>query len=138
MLQASIVGEAKKNLGFHQSILGDIRESVAGGALTDADRQQAETIVDIGTVQDVAPDVDARFHGAVELVRKLEAANDGDQLKAIALALGLAPPPGASARQLSALIRIEMARVTTMAPEEQGAFLDRVDGVLKPYEEKQQ
>lgn len=42
MLQASIVGEAKKNLGFHQSILGDIRESVAGGALTDADRQQAE------------------------------------------------------------------------------------------------
>jgi adhesin transport system outer membrane protein len=42
MLQASIVSEAKKNLGFHQSILGDIRESVAGGALTDADRQQAE------------------------------------------------------------------------------------------------
>ncbi|THF55011.1 TolC family outer membrane protein [Ollibium composti] len=42
MLQASIVREAKKNLGFHQSILGDIRESVAGGALTDADRQQAE------------------------------------------------------------------------------------------------
>jgi adhesin transport system outer membrane protein len=42
MLQASIVGEAKKNLSFHHSILGDIRESIAGGALTDADRQQAE------------------------------------------------------------------------------------------------
>ena len=42
MLQASIVSEAKKNLGVHQSILGDIKESVDGGALTDADRQQAE------------------------------------------------------------------------------------------------
>ena len=34
--------EAKKNLGFHQSILGDIREGIEGGALTEADRQQAE------------------------------------------------------------------------------------------------
>lgn len=42
MLQASIVKEAKRNLGFHQSIRGDISESVAGGALTDADSQQAE------------------------------------------------------------------------------------------------
>ncbi len=42
MLQASIVSEAKKNLGVHQLILGDISESVEGGALTDADRQQAE------------------------------------------------------------------------------------------------
>lgn len=42
MLQAQIVAQAKQNLGVHQSILGDIRESVEGGALTDADRQQAE------------------------------------------------------------------------------------------------
>jgi adhesin transport system outer membrane protein len=42
MLQAQIVSEARKNLGVHQSILGDIRESVEGGALTAADRQQAE------------------------------------------------------------------------------------------------
>ncbi|WP_292505026.1 TolC family protein, partial [Mesorhizobium sp.] len=42
MLQASIVAEAKKNLGFHQSILGDIKQGIAGGALNDADRQQAE------------------------------------------------------------------------------------------------
>lgn len=42
LLQAQIVAEAKKNLGVHQSISGDIRESVEGGALTDADRQQAE------------------------------------------------------------------------------------------------
>jgi hypothetical protein len=112
--------------------------AVQNAAQTAAARQQAESIVDIGTVQDVTPDIDERFHGDVALVRKLESADDADKLKAIALALGLAPPPGASARQLSALIRIEMARVTTMAPEEQGAFLDRVDGVLKPYEEKQQ
>ncbi|TGT37123.1 TolC family protein, partial [Mesorhizobium sp. M8A.F.Ca.ET.167.01.1.1] len=42
MLQASIVTEAKKNLAFHQSILGDIKQGIAGGALNDADRQQAE------------------------------------------------------------------------------------------------
>ncbi|MEJ6781687.1 TolC family outer membrane protein [Aminobacter sp. Piv2-1] len=42
ILQAQIVGDAKKNLGFHQSILGDIQEGIKGGALTDADRQQAE------------------------------------------------------------------------------------------------
>ena len=42
MLQALIVSEAKKNLGVHQGILGDIRAGIQGGALTDADRQQAE------------------------------------------------------------------------------------------------
>lgn len=42
LLQAQIVGDAKRNLAFHQSILGDIREGIQGGALTDADRQQAE------------------------------------------------------------------------------------------------
>ena len=42
MLQASIVAEAKKNLGFHQAILGDIRQGISGGALNEADRQQAE------------------------------------------------------------------------------------------------
>ncbi|TIU72854.1 MAG: channel protein TolC, partial [Mesorhizobium sp.] len=36
------VAEAKKNLGFHQSILSDIKQGIAGGALNDADRQQAE------------------------------------------------------------------------------------------------
>ena len=42
MLQAQIVGEAKKNLAFHQSILGDIRATVDGGGLTEADVQQAQ------------------------------------------------------------------------------------------------
>ncbi|MBU0584821.1 MAG: TolC family protein [Alphaproteobacteria bacterium] len=42
MLQASIVSEAKKNAGVHQSILGDIREGIEGGALTEVDRQQAD------------------------------------------------------------------------------------------------
>ncbi|WP_214474135.1 TolC family protein [Mesorhizobium sp. dw_380] len=42
MLQGSIVVEAKKNLGFHQAILHDIQEGIAGGGLNEADRQQAE------------------------------------------------------------------------------------------------
>lgn len=42
LLQAQIVEATRINLGFHQSILGEIGEGVAGGALTEADRQQAQ------------------------------------------------------------------------------------------------
>jgi len=42
MLQASIVEATKSNLAFHQSILGEISEGISGGALTEADRQQAQ------------------------------------------------------------------------------------------------
>ena len=42
ILQALIVSEAKKNLGFHQAFLVDIREGIEGGALTDADQQQTQ------------------------------------------------------------------------------------------------
>lgn len=42
LLQAKIVSDTNQNVVFHQGILGEIREGVEGGALTDADRQQAE------------------------------------------------------------------------------------------------
>ena len=42
LLQGSIVARAQENLGFHQSILGDIRAGIEGGALTEADQPQAE------------------------------------------------------------------------------------------------
>lgn len=42
LLQSQIVEATKNNLGFHQSILGEIGESISGGALTEADRQQAQ------------------------------------------------------------------------------------------------
>jgi adhesin transport system outer membrane protein len=42
LLQAKIVADTNQNVQFHQGILGEIREGVEGGALTDADRQQAE------------------------------------------------------------------------------------------------
>lgn len=109
--------------------------AVQNAAQTDAARQQAETVVDIGTAQAVTPDIDARYHAAVALVRKLEAANSTDKLNAIAAALGLAPKPGETAKQLSARIRIELARVTTTAPDKQDAFLQRVEGALNPYKE---
>jgi len=41
ILQQQIVDEAKRNVGVHQSILSDISSLISGGALTDADRQQA-------------------------------------------------------------------------------------------------
>jgi len=42
ILQAKIVADTNANVAFHQSMAGEIREGVEGGALTDADRQQAE------------------------------------------------------------------------------------------------
>jgi adhesin transport system outer membrane protein len=42
LLQARIVADTDQNVAFHQSMLAEIREGVQGGALTDADRQQAE------------------------------------------------------------------------------------------------
>lgn len=41
ILQQQIVAEARKNVGVHQSILSDISSLISGGALTEADRQQA-------------------------------------------------------------------------------------------------
>lgn len=40
MLQAEIVAAAEKNVSFHKQILGNIEDSIKGGALTDADRYQ--------------------------------------------------------------------------------------------------
>ncbi|MDM9626775.1 TolC family outer membrane protein [Rhizobium sp. S152] len=40
MLQNQIVAAAKQNVSFHQGMVGDISESIKGGALTDADRLQ--------------------------------------------------------------------------------------------------
>ncbi|MCR4268616.1 TolC family outer membrane protein [Nitratireductor sp. ZSWI3] len=42
LLQIQIVNEARANVGFHQSMLGDIGSLISGGALTEADRQQAQ------------------------------------------------------------------------------------------------
>ena len=41
LLQAEIVKESSANLKFHQGVAGNIGSSIAGGALTEADRQQA-------------------------------------------------------------------------------------------------
>lgn len=40
LLQVKIVGIAQQNVGYHNQIVGDIGESIEGGALTDADRLQ--------------------------------------------------------------------------------------------------
>ncbi|MDO9418472.1 TolC family outer membrane protein [Pararhizobium sp.] len=40
ILQTKIVAAASQNSSFHQQILGDINDSIQGGALTDADRLQ--------------------------------------------------------------------------------------------------
>ncbi|MGE0503589.1 MAG: TolC family protein [Rhizobiaceae bacterium] len=70
MLQGAILEEAKRNQGFHQGILGDIREGVAGGVLTDADMQQAEERVFAARVrvQEAAEELEAakiRFYKTI-------------------------------------------------------------------------
>nr|WP_223385590.1 TolC family protein [Oricola cellulosilytica] len=40
LVQAGIVNEAVRNLNFHRSIQGNISSGIAGGTLTEADRQQ--------------------------------------------------------------------------------------------------
>jgi adhesin transport system outer membrane protein len=42
LLQARIVQVSEQNMSFHRKILGDISASISGGALTEADRQQAQ------------------------------------------------------------------------------------------------
>jgi len=42
MLQSRVVADTAENVRFHQSILGEIGEGIEGGALNEADRQQAQ------------------------------------------------------------------------------------------------
>lgn len=42
MLQAQIVEESRRNIGFHQQVLSDIGSLITGGTLTEADRQQGQ------------------------------------------------------------------------------------------------
>ncbi|QRM57933.1 TolC family outer membrane protein (plasmid) [Sinorhizobium sp. BG8] len=42
MLQAQIVAEAGQNVGFHRNMIGNIKQSIQGGTLTDADLLQGE------------------------------------------------------------------------------------------------
>lgn len=42
ILQAEILQETRRNLSFHQQISSDISQLISGGALTEADRQQAQ------------------------------------------------------------------------------------------------
>ncbi len=42
LLQAEIVAETKNNLAFHESVISDINDLIAGGKLTDADRLQGQ------------------------------------------------------------------------------------------------
>lgn len=46
ILQAKIVGIAKQNVDFHGGILGDIRQGISGGALTDVDALQGRERLD--------------------------------------------------------------------------------------------
>ena len=42
LLQLQIIDETRRNVAFHRSIIGDIGSLISGGALTEADRQQAQ------------------------------------------------------------------------------------------------
>src|SRR5690606_3261258 len=87
LLQSEIVKAARSNVGFHQHILGDISQSVAGGALTEADRIQG---------QERLISANARLQEATE---ELEAAKIRF-LRLVGRPLGNASHPGSIARTL--------------------------------------
>lgn len=121
------------------SLTAAVRElttaAVQNAAQADATRQQAERVLDIGTVQTMTPAINGRVYAAVATVRKLEADDKTAQLRNIAMALGLAPDPNYNAKQLSAIIRIKTDEVTTTDPARQEQALQQVEAALAPYKE---
>lgn len=107
--------------------------AVANAAEADAERQAAERNIEIGTEQATPEEINRRFRAAVKVVQSLEGQSDAAKLTLIANSLGLAPKPNETAKVLSALIRIHIAGVRTMAPDRQEAFMQKVEAALGPY-----
>jgi hypothetical protein len=107
--------------------------AVQNAAKATAAQEEAAT-ENMGTAQDITPDIEARFRASIAEVRALEAANQTDKLRMVAIGLGLAPQPSASAKTLSAIIRRELSRVTTEDPAKQDAVMQRYEAILSPYE----
>jgi len=120
LLQSEIVKAARSNVGFHQHILGDISQSVAGGALTEADRIQG---------QERLISANARLQEATE---ELEAAKIRF-LRLVGRPLGNASHPGSIARTLPRSVEAAIAAAREHNPRiaAAGADVDAADAQVR-------
>jgi len=120
LLQAEIIAAARENAGFHQQILGDIGQSVAGGALTEADRIQG---------QERLLSANARLKEAAE---ELEAAKIRFQ-RLVGRPLGAPKHPGSVAKSLPRSVdsAIAMARQANPRIAAAGADVDAADSLVR-------
>ena len=120
LLQAEIIAAARENAGFHQQILGDIQQSVAGGALTDADRIQG---------QERLLSASARLKEASE---ELEAAKIRFQ-RLVGVPLGTPKYPGSVAKMLPRSVdaAIALARENNPRIAAAGADVDAADSSVR-------
>lgn len=120
LLQAEIIAAARQNAGFHQQILGDIGQSVAGGALTEADRIQG---------QERLISANARLKEATE---ELEAAKIRFQ-RLVGRPLGTPKYPGSVAKRLPRSVdaAVAMARAANPRIAAAGADVDAADSLVR-------
>lgn len=127
---------------------GDLDRYQEAGSLTTAVRELTSSAVqnavqadaglqvaqmDLGTAKPVTPDMATRLGAAADLVRRLEADKKDADLRTIVQSLALRPPAGASAALNSALVRANIAAVTTLPSDQQEARMKIIEGFLAPY-----
>lgn len=120
LLQAEIVAETRNNVGFHQQMVGEIQESVAGGALTSADTTQARERLLAAR---------ARHHEASE---DLEAAKIRF-LRLVGKQIGKPKYPGSLSSALPRDLQtaIDMARAQSPRVAASGADVDAADAMVR-------
>ena len=120
MLQAQIVEAARSNAGFHQQILGDISQSVAGGTLTEADRIQGqERLLSANTrLKEASEDLEAAKIRFIRLVGK---------------PIGKTVNPGSVAKAIPRTVEaaIEQARLNNPRIAAAGADADAADALVR-------
>ena len=120
LLQAEIVAETRNNVAFHQQIIGEIEQSVSGGAMTDAD-----------TIQ-------ARERLLAARARHSEASEDLEAAKirflsVVGKPIGSPQYPGSVAKMLPHNVQaaIDMARARNPRVAAAGADVDTADAMVR-------
>lgn len=120
LLQAEIVAETRNNVGFHQQIVGEIEQSVSGGAMTEADTMQARERL-----------LSARARHS-EASEDLEAAKIRF-LTLVGKPIGTPKYPGSVAKALPRSVQaaIDMARAQNPRVAAAGADVDTADAMVR-------
>lgn len=120
LLQAEIVAETRNNVGFHQQIVGEIAQSVSGGAMTEADTMQARERLLAAR---------ARHQEASE---DLEAANIRF-LRLVGKTIGKPKYPGTLGAALPRSLQtaLDMARAQNPRVAAAGADVDTADAMVR-------